>query len=95
MQKGKIIVEAESKFQTAQKQEEIQRLLSEQKLTNLFWSNEGNKVNSWKHQKTRSKEDQLALAENEAKIKDLQLTEVRLNEENQRKNYCFSRRTWR
>lgn len=35
-EKARIIVEAESKFQTAQKQEEIQRLLSEQKIKQAY-----------------------------------------------------------
>lgn len=83
-EKARIIVEAESKFQTAQKQEEIQRLLSEQKINKLILEQREQQL-ILETSKNKSKEDQLALAENEAKIKDLQLTEVRLNEENQRK----------
>lgn len=83
-EKSRIIIEAESKFQTAQKQEEIQRLLSEQKIARLILEQREQQL-KLEASKAMSKANELQLAERAGKIKDLELIEIKLNEDNQKK----------
>lgn len=80
--KAKIIVESETKFQTAQKQEQIQRLLSEQQINKLKLERKEQQL-ILEASKAQRKADELELERKAGQIKDLELSEIKLNKNNQ------------
>lgn len=87
-EKARMIIDSENKFQSARKQEEIQRLLAEQQISKLKLQQKEQQL-LLQSASSRRKAAELELAEKSGRIKDLELAERISNDENQKKKIAL------